>query len=518
MATIENRSRYTVSVKNRDDLHREFPFTQLAQAKQYAIELGKQNYKPYLTQKENAFLIKITQAGYKPVRYTCQSLQADEDAIARIEAERRTGLFIDYTKAHQVTFEGLLRRYIKEEGPKNKGWEKSEKYKCLGWLEDLNGGAEKRVAQIKAKATNVGAKNPKHHSMRQPAGTILWMRKPFANIQTTDIEDYMKDRGQDVKPSTVDRELDVIRAIFTVATKVWKYRLGENPMDGVRRPKYWNERDRRLRGDEEQRLIASAIEEDRLRSIELRVEELMTSNRKVAVGLPSVYAKKKYIQEALDKTSVQASLDFKHVPLWETYIQFQIMTAARRGESLSLEWQDINFEYRSAYLAETKNGRPRKLPLREILIQKLENLPHDGDKVFAITVDMLRNAWGRIVTRAGIEDLHVHDLRHEAISRVAETSKFSLIDLQAFSGHRDVRMLLRYAHLCTTQLASKLDEAFAESGEGSLTHYHRGRRRIRAGQGLSITTIAEDIPVQVSQERATSPRATAQVISLFGTR
>ena len=95
MATIENRSRYTVSVKNRDDLHREFPFTQLAQAKQYAIELGKQNYKPYLTQKENAFLIKITQAGYKPVRYTCQSLQAAEDAIARIEAERRTGLFID---------------------------------------------------------------------------------------------------------------------------------------------------------------------------------------------------------------------------------------------------------------------------------------------------------------------------------------------------------------------------------------------------------------------------------------
>lgn len=49
-------------------------------------------------------------------------------------------------------------------------------------------------------------------------------------------------------------------------------------------------------GDAEQRLIASAIEEDRLRSIELRVEELMTSNSKVAVGSPSVYARKKYIQ------------------------------------------------------------------------------------------------------------------------------------------------------------------------------------------------------------------------------
>lgn len=37
MATIENRSRYTVSVKNRTDLYLEFPFTQLKQAKQYAI-------------------------------------------------------------------------------------------------------------------------------------------------------------------------------------------------------------------------------------------------------------------------------------------------------------------------------------------------------------------------------------------------------------------------------------------------------------------------------------------------
>ena len=71
MATIENRSRYIVSVKNRDDLCREFPFSKLLEAKQYAVDLGNQNFKPYLTQKENAFLVKITQAGYKPVRTTC---------------------------------------------------------------------------------------------------------------------------------------------------------------------------------------------------------------------------------------------------------------------------------------------------------------------------------------------------------------------------------------------------------------------------------------------------------------
>jgi hypothetical protein len=48
-----------------------------------------------------------------------------------MEAERRTGLFLDYTKAHKTTFEALLRRYVEKEGPK-KGWEKPEKYECLG--------------------------------------------------------------------------------------------------------------------------------------------------------------------------------------------------------------------------------------------------------------------------------------------------------------------------------------------------------------------------------------------------
>lgn len=515
MATIENRSRYTVSVKNRNDLYREFPFTQLKQAKQYALDLSKA-FKVDLSQKDNAYLVKILQTGYAPFRHTCHSLQEAEDAIARIEAERRTGLFLDYTKAHKVTFEDLLRTYVKEEGPRNKGWEKSEKYKCLGWLADLDGAPAATPARSKApKADELPRKG---RSMRKTATAIQWMRKPFANILTTDIDEYIKAREKQVMPSTIDRELDVLRSIFTVATKVWKYRLGENPMDGVRRPEYFNERDRRFRGDEEARLIASAIEEDRLRSIDLRVEELMVEHRVVAGTLPTVYAKKNYIKAALAQATVQALADAVHVPMYETFIQFQIMTAARRGEALGLTWKYVDFECRSAYLAETKNGRPRKLPLREVLLQLLESLPRTGDRVFTITDDLLSNAWSRICARAGIEDLHVHDLRHEGISRVAETSKFSLIDLQAFSGHRDVRMLLRYAHLCTTQLAAKLDEAFAESGEGMLSQHHRGRKRIRSGNGLTVAAIVADSRIDIGAPPVSSSKPTAQVIPLFGNR
>src|SRR3546814_18019820 len=89
-----------------------------------------------------------------------------------------------------------------------------------------------------------------------------------------------------------------------------------------------------------------------------------------------------------------------------------------------------------------------------------------------MTFDYLKNAWQRMLATAGIEDLHLHDLRHEAISRIAETGKFSLVDLQSISGHLDVRMLLSYSHLCSKKLANRLYQALAED---AVRETHRGR-------------------------------------------
>ncbi|WP_175970915.1 hypothetical protein [Burkholderia sp. BCC0322] len=103
--------------------------------------------------------------------------------------------------------------------------------------------------------------------------------------------------------------------------------------------------------------------------------------------------------------------------------------------------------------------------------------------------------------RAGLIELHIHDLRHEGISRVAETGQFSLVDLQAFSGHRDTRMLLRYAHLCIRQLADRLDAAFGSAApHAKLNVMHRGRRRLHAGSGLTLAAIAADIEVSTKSD------------------
>ena len=54
-----------------------------------------------------------------------------------------------------------------------------------------------------------------------------------------------------------------------------------------------------------------------------------------------------------------------------------------------------------------------------------------------------------------LTDLHFHDLRHIAISRLADKIP-NIIELSAVSGHRDVRMLRRYYHVKAEDLAQKL--------------------------------------------------------------
>ncbi|WP_168795264.1 site-specific integrase [Paraburkholderia aromaticivorans] len=514
MATINNRSRLFVSVKNKNDLYREFPHNHLAKAQAYCAELVARKYKPLLGQHENRIEVRILQKGYPNFSYTASSFAEADRVVNRVEGERESGLFIDYTKAHQVTFVDLIERYVREEGPKHKGWEKVEKYKCSGWLEDVNGGLVKRLAQRDAEIAQAGSATTARGAMRKPATGLQWMLKPFPQVQTTDIEEYIRDRLDVVAPATVDREIDVLSSICSVATKVWKYRVGENPMTGVRRPRYFNERDRRLKAGEEARLLAAARDEDRQRSIELRAEELMVNARSAAAHHPTIYQKKNYIKAALAACRAEAEQDYTHVAFFEAFVSFQLMTAARRGESLGLLWNNVDFDERTAYLPETKNGKPRKLPLRLDLVNILKTLPRNDARVFPLGEDALKHAWSRMTERAGLADLHIHDLRHEGISRVAETGKFSLVDLQAFSGHRDTRMLLRYAHLCAKQLAERLDEALGAPGAPD-TLSHRGRRRLNPAAGV---TLAHAVAANSGADVVSLPIPTAQNVIPFRTR
>jgi integrase len=78
--------------------------------------------------------------------------------------------------------------------------------------------------------------------------------------------------------------------------------------------------------------------------------------------------------------------------------------------------------------------------------------------VFPVTPHAVRLAWERLRRRAGLEDLRLHDLRHEAVSRFFEC-RLTVPGVALISGHRDPRMLSRYTHLKPEKVAEKLAKA-----------------------------------------------------------
>ena len=68
---------------------------------------------------------------------------------------------------------------------------------------------------------------------------------------------------------------------------------------------------------------------------------------------------------------------------------------------------------------------------------------------------LVRGLWGRACSRAGISDLHLHDLRHEATTRLFELG-LNIMEVSAITGHKDLKMLKRYTHLKAEDLALKL--------------------------------------------------------------
>lgn len=101
---------------------------------------------------------------------------------------------------------------------------------------------------------------------------------------------------------------------------------------------------------------------------------------------------------------------------------------------------------------------PRDVPLSRKARNYLQMLPTQlNGNIFSYTSSGFKSAWRTALQELKIENLHFHDLRHEAISRFFELGTLNVIEVAAISGHRSLNMLKRYTHLRAYQLVSKLD-------------------------------------------------------------
>lgn len=145
--------------------------------------------------------------------------------------------------------------------------------------------------------------------------------------------------------------------------------------------------------------------------------------------------------------------------LWPA-VQLAIETAMRQGELLSLTWRQINKKNRIAMLDDPekiKNEEPRAVPLSPTALMVLDALPRSTTGlVLPVERMTLYHAFGYACQRAKVKDYTFHDLRHEALSRLAERGDFNVLELAAVSGHKTLQMLKRYTHLQAGRLAEKL--------------------------------------------------------------
>jgi integrase len=128
-----------------------------------------------------------------------------------------------------------------------------------------------------------------------------------------------------------------------------------------------------------------------------------------------------------------------------------LATSFRRSELLSLTWSNIDLKKRIIYIyrkncAATDNASVMRLvPLPEQAEKILEESNERNGKVIELSKGAARNGFDKARKRAGLQTLRFHDLRHIAISRMW-SSGMNALEISACSGHRDIKMLMRYSH------------------------------------------------------------------------
>ncbi len=134
-----------------------------------------------------------------------------------------------------------------------------------------------------------------------------------------------------------------------------------------------------------------------------------------------------------------------------TLTKLALTTGFHRSELLSLTWRNIELKkkllyiYRKNCAAIDNSSGLRLVPLPEKAQKILEELNERNGKVIELSKGAARNGFDKARKKAGLETLRFHDLRHIAISRMWR-SGMNTLEISACSGHRDIKMLMRYSH------------------------------------------------------------------------
>lgn len=241
---------------------------------------------------------------------------------------------------------------------------------------------------------------------------VLWANRKLSAIRKSDVQVLHAKIGRDHGIYAANRTLEMLKTMYNKAID-WGFDK-PNPAQGVKKFKEQS-RDRFLQADELPRFFQALAEEP--------------------------------------------NADFRD------YFLVALLTGARRANVLAMRWEQINFARGTWTIPTTKNGESHTLPLvgEAIAVLNERKSYSESPWVFPGTgkaghLMEPKKAWARILSRAGIENLHIHDLRRSLGSWQAATGA-SLSIIGKTLAHKNVSTTAIYARLNLDPVRNAMETA-----------------------------------------------------------
>lgn len=150
-------------------------------------------------------------------------------------------------------------------------------------------------------------------------------------------------------------------------------------------------------------------------------------------------------------------------PDMRDYFLISLLTGARKSNVLAMRWADVNLDRTEWRIPITKNGTPQTVALAPVAVEILRGREQGGAWVFpgiGKTGHLVepKKGWCRVLARAGLSDLRIHDLRRTLGSWQAKTGA-SLSIIGKSLNHKTYQATGIYARLDLDPVRASVERA-----------------------------------------------------------